>query len=279
MVANWNRAVEVVDTPYFALCHSDDLYEPEYLETLLRLLEDHRAAFIAHCMVTAIDERGAPLYSPAEIYKDSFWPPEDPYERAPADELRALRRGNYILMPAVMYRTAAARRIGGFRERFSFAADWDFWLRGVLAGNTIVGTHRRLVRYRRHAEMTTRQTEANLERYRDEIAIPIWVAAAARAAGLSNEDEQPDFDITINSLLTQYAARLASGDRAAAASLLRFAEAEIPTFSRSAKGRTARLALRAGRAGGLALKVVEATYLRLLGWRQRARRFLGAGSY
>ena len=263
MVANWNRAIDLVQTPYFALCHSDDLYEPEYFELVLDLLQRHPDAFIAHCKVRTIDEHGEPVASAAERYKDSFWPPDDPYKRSQRDELAALRRGNYILMPAVIYRTDAVRQIGDFREQFNFAADWDYWLRGVLAGYSIVGTHRRLVRYRRHPEMTTRQTEVDLTRYRDEIAIPTWVAKAAHQAGLSRDD-RPDYDITINALLSQFAGRLAEGDAAVAATLLDFAERNIPSFTTSAKGRAARIALRLGRPGGIALKMLESLYLRLL---------------
>ena len=263
MAANWNRAIELVETPYFALCHSDDLYEPEFLEVGLDLLQTHPDAFISHCKVTAIDENGERIGSAAERYKESFWPADDPYERAPRDELAALRRGNYILMPAVMYRTEAVRDIGPFSEVYDFAADWDYWLRGVLAGYSIVGTHRRLVRYRRHPEMTTRQVEVDLTRYRDEVAIPTWVARAAHEAGHADSDE-PDYSITVNALLSEFAARLSRGDKQGAKTLLNFAEENIPNFTKSAKGRLARTALTFGRLGGTALKLAEATYLKTL---------------
>jgi glycosyltransferase involved in cell wall biosynthesis len=263
MADNWNRTAALVQTEYFALCHSDDLYEPEFLETLLHLLTGHPRAFVAHCKVSTIDEDGRPVSSPAEHYKESFWPADDPYERTGRDELAALRRGNYILMPAVMYRTAAFQQIGLFRPQFNFAADWDYWLRGVLAGHSIVGTHRRLVRYRRHPEMTTRQVEIDLTRYRDEIAIPTWVAKAAYDAGLADSDE-PDYAITINALLSQFAQRLSRGDKEGARTLLDFATQNIPGFTQSAKGKAARRAFHLGRPGGLALKAAEAAYLQTL---------------
>jgi glycosyltransferase involved in cell wall biosynthesis len=263
MAANWNRAIELVETPFFALCHSDDIYEPEYLEVVYGLLRQREDAFIAHCKVTTIDEAGQPIRSPAERYKENFWPADDPYERAPRDALAALRRGNYILMPAVMYRTEAVRDIGPFSEAYDFAADWEYWLRGALKGYSVVGTHRRLVRYRRHPEMTTRQVEVDLTRFRDEIAIPTWVAAAAHEAGHADSDE-PDYSITINALLSEFATRLARGDKGGAATLLDFAQDNIPNFTKSAKGRLARIALRLGRPGGHALKLAETTYLRTL---------------
>lgn len=263
MAANWNRAIELVETPYFALCHSDDIYEPEYLEVVHGLLRQREDAFIAHCKVTTIDEAGHPIRSPAESYKEGFWPADDPYERAPRDELAALRRGNYILMPAVMYRTEAVRDIGPFSETYDFAADWEYWLRGALKGYSIVGTHRRLVRYRRHPEMTTRQVEVDLTRFRDEIAIPTWVAAAAHEAGHAENDE-PDYSITINALLSEFATRLSRGDKQGAKTLLNFAAENIPGFKQSARAIIAKIAFKFGRTGGTALKLAETTYLKTL---------------
>ncbi len=141
-------------------------------------------------------------------------------------------------------------------------ADWDLWLRGVLAGYSIVGTHRRLVRYRRHREMTTRHTEVNLTRYRDEIAIPSWVADAAYEAGLADSDE-PDYDIAINTLLSQFATLLSRGNREDARALLRFAQENIPGFTDTLKGKIARAAFGWGRLGGLVLRAVETIYIRM----------------
>ncbi len=263
MAANWNRAVDLVRTPYFALCHSDDEYEPEFLEVVLGHLQEHPDAFIAHCKVTTIDENGEAIRSEAESYKDSFWPADDPYERSGRDEIAALSRGNYILMPSVIYRTEAARKIGPFSEEYDFAPDWVYWVSGVLVGYSVVGTHRRLVRYRRHPEMTTRQVEGSLTRYRDEIAIPAWIAKAAHEKGLADTDE-PNYDITINTLLSQFATRLSAGDHDGAQTLLTFANQNIPTFPNSPKGKLANASIKLGRPAGKTLKLLESLYLKLL---------------
>lgn len=259
-VANFNRAVALVGSPLFGLCHADDVYEPGWLEAVGTLLRARPRAFMAHCRVRAIDEEGHFVRSRAERYKERFWPREDPCERPPAEELAVLRRGNYVLMPSVLYRTAAVRRLGPFREDLAFAVDWEYWLRGVLAGYTMAGTHRRLVRYRRHPAQTTRLTERSLSRYEDEIAIPEWIAARARAAGLPDEDAAGHAAAT-NPLLSELARRLAGGDREGAAVLLDFARRRVPGFAGSLRGRAARLGVAAGRPGGLVLRAVEGAYL------------------
>src|SRR5436190_1948340 len=35
---NWNRALDLVETPYFVLAHQDDIYEREFLATMLQLI-------------------------------------------------------------------------------------------------------------------------------------------------------------------------------------------------------------------------------------------------
>ena len=65
LAANWNRAIEATQTEYFVIAHQDDVYEPEYLATMLRVLESHPRAFAAHCKARTIDEDGRPTAHPA----------------------------------------------------------------------------------------------------------------------------------------------------------------------------------------------------------------------
>ena len=261
MVASWNRAAEQAQGELFALCHADDLYEPEWLGTMLELLEGRPRAFAAHCRVTTIDETGREIRSAAESFKDRSWPEEEPCEREPADELAVLARGNYLLAPTVLYRRSAVDAIGPFSDRFPFAADWDYWIRGLLAGFTIAGTHRRLVRYRRHPHMTTRLTERDLSRYEDDLAIPEWAASEGHAAGLL-ESPEPDHRAAINILSSAIARRLSEGDREGARRLLELARERARGFRGSARDRLLAAARWAGRAGGLALRAAEAAYAR-----------------
>lgn len=229
MTENWNRAIDLADTPYFVLAHADDLYAPIYLETLLGLVERHEKAFLAHCSVTDVDESSRDIDSAIERYKDTFWPHVDPYEAGGCDRLKALRRGNFILAPSVIFRTAAVRQIGPFNEDYLFVPDWEYWIRGTLAGYTIVSTRERLVRYRRHAASMTSAHEKTLVRYREEIKLLTWLAAKGVDAGCFEEDER-DFSLVANTLTSEFADRIARGDHASARSLLAFARAEVPGF-------------------------------------------------
>jgi hypothetical protein len=238
------------------------VYEPSFLKTMLSLLEARPNAFIAHCRVRTIDASGKLIYSPAERYKERFWPRDNPYERVQAEELRVLRRGNYILMPSVIYRTDAVRQIGPFDESLRFVPDWQYWFRGLLAGYSIVGTHQRLVRYRRHERMASRQLESDLTRYREELSVAAWIAAEGHQRGIL-PTSRPNHSMTVNVLLSEITRRLAVGDTEGARLRLQFATENIPAFSGPFAGRMARAAARFGRPIGYLGQAAERM---LLAW-------------
>ncbi|HEV2720182.1 MAG TPA: glycosyltransferase [Thermoanaerobaculia bacterium] len=249
LAGNWNRCMALVTTPFFVLAHQDDVYEPNYAATMLALIEQHPRAFIAHCKTTAIDHDGRAISTPAARYKESLWPQDDPYEESGDPGLRRLARGNFIVAPSVVFRTDAARAIGPFSP-FAFVTDWEYWLRGLLAGYTIAGTQRRLVRFRRHAETATHALERTLDRYREEIALQQWIEREARIPA--------QYATVSRIVLSEIAAALAAGDRGRAAELLSFGRAEIPRFPAALAG----LAIRSGKFGGRALLAAQAVALR-----------------
>jgi glycosyltransferase involved in cell wall biosynthesis len=267
MSENWNRAIGLVTTPYFVLAHADDLYERDYLSVLLPMLRERPDAFVAHCMVTNIDEQGTLLDLPLDAYKAHFYPEENPYCRQPCDEAAWLRKGNYILAPSAMYRTELARSIGPFNTRFQFVPDWEYWLRGVFAGYRIVGTRQKLMKYRRHGLSLTRAAERNLSRYQEEIQLLEWLAPAGHAAGCF-ASAQPDYGLVSNTLMSELTDRLARGDADGAGRLASFARERVPGFRRSARDLVSRAALAMGAPGGRALAWWRDRYLELLTWRR-----------
>ena len=168
--------------------------------------------------------------------------------------LRRLARGNFIVAPSVVFRAEAVRAIGAFSP-LDFVVDWEYWLRGVLAGFTIAGTHRRLVRFRRHAATATRALERTQDRYREEIALQRWIEREAKLPA--------QYATVSRIILSEIAATLASGDRARAAELLSFARTEVPGFSGTATSALANLAIASGKLGGRAMLAAQAVALRL----------------
>ena len=253
LAGNWNAAFAVAQTPFLLIAHQDDVYLPGFLAATSALLRRYPHAFIAHTRSMTIDASGFPIQTPASRYKDRFWPRDEPYERGQQIELEMLQRGNYIVCPAVLYRMEAVERIGAFDERYRFVPDWDYWTRGLIGGFTVAGTHERLLQRREHGANATRAEEASLRRYEEELEL---LERLSRDAGLPRKMTAVE-----NTLLSDFARRLASGDGEGATSLRRFAREHLSDASRLHAIMS--LGAATGRIGGILLRLAEAAYVRL----------------
>lgn len=252
LAGNWNRCLALASSPFAVIAHQDDRYDSEFLAVMLRLIESHSRAFAAHSLARIIDEHGSPMEMPANRYKERFWPANEPYEREPSSELAMIERGNYIICPTVIYRMDAVRSIGVFNDQYRFVTDWEYWMRGLIAGFTIAGTHRRLIEWRRHTATATTRHESSLRRYEEELSLLNWLArTTARPVRLAAVE---------NTVLSGFTASLAIGDREGAARIYAFAATRLP---RSFRTTMMRAALPFGRIAGRALRLAESAYVRL----------------
>jgi hypothetical protein len=143
-------------------------------------------------------------------------------------------------------------RRGPFDTRYTFVTDWEYWLRALRAGDTLVGVSERLVRFRRHEGTATRDSERSLRRYEEELELLRELDARLPAPRPFRALEQ--------NLLADFVARLAAGDREGAAALLRFGQERVPRFRYALP---LRAALAAGRPAGRLLQLAQAAYLRI----------------
>lgn len=178
----WNACLAEADTPFVSLLHSDDALEPSYLEAMLELTQRQPGAAIYFCDAVIIDERGKPCYSLPDWVKRCLAPATGTQILRSESGVRRLTVGDFIICPTMLYRTAslAGRR---FSTRLNFALDYDFVLRSLLNGQTIVGTRRKLYRYRRHSAQWTSAVSTSGARFREELATLAWVEAEARTRG------------------------------------------------------------------------------------------------
>lgn len=258
--ANWNRALQLAaNFDYVTIAHQDDIYEPDYLRDVTAALESHPSSFIAHTKASVIDETDQKLDLAATRYKDKFWPKNDFVERTVEDELALLIRGDYIFCPSVTFRVSTLPAIGLFDEQYEFVPDWDFWLRGLMAGHTIVGVNRHLIRYRSHSRSATALAEKTLRRYLEEIAIVDHYAEVATEKGLHLT---VDHAAAENTLAGGIVRLLMSGDHSGAKRLLEFGNRNIPRFRRRPIGLALNLAVPLGRLGGWSLRFAMDVYMR-----------------
>ena len=263
ILPNFNRAIALVQTPFFATCAVDEVYEPGWLEVIMGLHDRQPDAFFACCKANSADDAGKVYCAGPERYKASFWPANEPCVFDARRYVSALMRGSFFICTTGVFRTSATDQIGPLDESRPFVSDWQYYVRGLLAGFTIIGTHEPLVHYRRHAGMLTRVFAADLSRFHQELEMIEWIAQAGHEQGML-ESAQPDYRLVRNTVMSELAGRLARGDRQGADQLLAFAREKIPGFRGSVYDHLLDTSRRFGKYGGQALQLCESAFLRLL---------------
>lgn len=105
VIQNWNRCLSYAQREWFVLASDDDLYGPEYLDAMVRLIEQYPQAGVYHCRPRIIDERGAhkrlaPACPAFEDALDFLW--------------HRTGRMREQFISDWTWRTAALREAGGF---------------------------------------------------------------------------------------------------------------------------------------------------------------------
>jgi glycosyltransferase involved in cell wall biosynthesis len=128
--ANWNQALAAARGKYIKLFHQDDLLAPECLEKQVRALEDHPAAVLAFCRRHIIRPDGRRLMTRGGPWGTGLVSASQAFRRC------LLAGTNLIGEPsAVLFRSEAGKRIGGFDGSIPYLIDLDFWLRLMDAGD------------------------------------------------------------------------------------------------------------------------------------------------
>ena len=118
--ANFQHALEQVDTPYFTLLSDDDIMLPHFLADSLSELEREPEAMFAACPVLLVDPQGQLL----KLHGDR-WSPG--MHRPPQGLLEMTRQGHFIWTGSV-FRTAVRGAVRLDRQTGN-SSDMDFQLR------------------------------------------------------------------------------------------------------------------------------------------------------
>lgn len=119
---------------------SDDLWEPDFLATVVPLLAEDPGLGGAYTGITMIDDTGAVLRTSSRV-------------ESPGSLYDALVRDCFLATPSIVVRKTCFDQIGGFDPQFRISEDYDMWLR-LSKHHRFVGVCRPLVRIRVHAANT-----------------------------------------------------------------------------------------------------------------------------
>jgi len=111
-----NQGLRIANGTYVCYLCADDVLEPNALELVARAFAENPAADV--------------------VYGDGYFLEAGWKRRKRAGDFSVarLRRGNFLIQPAVFWRRAVNERFGLFNDRLRFCMDHEFWLR--ICGET-----------------------------------------------------------------------------------------------------------------------------------------------
>jgi glycosyltransferase involved in cell wall biosynthesis len=142
-----NRGIREASCEWIAFLDSDDYWDSEHLELLVKNADSNRDAALVYCGKKWVDEHGT-------LIQNSFEQTQFPSGWIFNDMFQA----NYISTTSVvLVRRDIVLKLGGFNETLRIAEDYDLWLR-IAAISPICGVQSYTLNYRRHDSNLTLQS-------------------------------------------------------------------------------------------------------------------------
>lgn len=143
MYANWNNCIRLARGEYVYIATSDDTMTPDFLEVMVKALDEHPQCDLAHCKLKIIDENGAPhptlpwdKFFCAAYFGDLI--NKEHIRMAPHDGLLHCGvKTVYTSITQLLIRRTLFDRIGLFLTNYGSIADFEWEMRASLVANTI----------------------------------------------------------------------------------------------------------------------------------------------
>lgn len=153
LFGNWNQGVRVAETPYVAIYHDDDLYEPHIVERSVSALEERPNATFVHTGCLYIDDEDRVVGE-----HRAAWPPVT--EGEAFRRTLAGRFSSPVAAPSAMLRREAVLAVGGFDERLRVSSDLTMWMALARLGD-VAYLAEPLMRFRRRGRYANDHAAVN----------------------------------------------------------------------------------------------------------------------
>lgn len=183
ITGNFREAVRLAQGTHMAILGSDDLLQPNYVDTVKRTLDLVAHADVVQVGVDVIDERGVrvrPLVD--RVKQDVLAPKPGPGRIAVLSGERmatSLIRGDWLYWPSLVFSTKRLKTTP-FRDGFPIIQDLGLLMDIAFDGGTLAYNPITAFSYRRHSASASQETLVDGSRFRDERE---YYALAAQLAG------------------------------------------------------------------------------------------------
>ncbi len=126
LARNWNRCLELSETPFVAIFHQDDLMLPGHLAAQIAPFEQDETLGMVCGEAEVIDDQGRPVPD-SVVGRGDLGPFDKSFP--PGTFVAELVESNPVRCSAVTLRKAAVADVGGFDPAYRYAVEWECWLR------------------------------------------------------------------------------------------------------------------------------------------------------
>jgi glycosyltransferase involved in cell wall biosynthesis len=121
---NHTRVIQYGSSPYVAILHDDDRWDPEFLARRVEFLESHPECGLVFSANREMDERSRETGRSRQVLAEGVHPPEE--------FVPLLLRHNMIGIPTVLVRRSAYETVGPVFDEQTVFFDYEMWLRIAL---------------------------------------------------------------------------------------------------------------------------------------------------
>ncbi|MBQ3274842.1 glycosyltransferase [Candidatus Saccharibacteria bacterium] len=176
---DWNFAYNQADTELVTIAHQDDIYEPEYLQSILNNYDKqillYNTDYIPYKNGVDAQDSNSKIKRVLKVFTKSKF-----FAQFRFFKVMSLAFGNTINCPSVTYNKLL---LGDsvFTSELKFGLDWDTFLKIARQKGISLYIPRKLVKYRIHDDATTKKFILNNQRQKEDLIMfnkiwPSWIA-------------------------------------------------------------------------------------------------------
>ena len=135
-----NTGIQVAKGELISLLDADDQWLPDYLQTMVALVNQQPEAAVYYCCAQSMDAEGNDL---PQVFGGPNVPPDKMYE--------TLLRADFLIPSTIMLRKSVVKAAGLFDPTFRRLQDGELWIRLLKKDFRFIGIPDVLVRYRIHS--------------------------------------------------------------------------------------------------------------------------------
>jgi len=179
--ANWNRAIELAETPLLTIFHADDVMGEHYVQNTIDAFSRYPEISAANCRAKLINDTGDSVNSVTHRTKSVLRPRctgSDLLLRGDKG-LGSITLADWIICPTLTYRTDIIKSMK-FNNNLRFATDLEFISRLFFAEHSILSRNEFDYSYRIHKNSQTTKMKHDGLRFIEEWAVISWIGQVSK---------------------------------------------------------------------------------------------------